>query len=532
MSAVRAARRDIGVAERTVPAMLGAQAQRYGDRPLVQFEDNPSRSYREVREHAARWGGMLQAAGVGAGDRVAAMCANREELLFLILGCGWIGAIAVPLNTALRGAQLEHALNNSEPSFLMIDADRVSALHTAPGIAHRPTLWLVDDEPVDIPDGWSATDLPTLRAPVSAAAVRPSDTMVILYTSGTSGAAKGVLCPHAQFFWWAILTIEGLEIVEGDRLFTVLPLFHTNALHCFFQGLLSGSTYVFGSRFSASKYWEQVSRYDADVLYVVGAMAAILLERAPTPHDRAHHARVALGGGTPARMHAPFHERFNVSLVNGYASTETNKVLGLDVGDPRIDTMGTARDEFDVMVVDEYGAPCPDGTAGELVVRGREPNILASGYFKQPEKTVEAWQDLWFHTGDRVVRDPDGYFQFVDRMNDAIRRRGENVSSVAVEDVLNAHPHVVQAAVVPVPSELGDDEILAVITTDAADFDPIVLLRFCETRLAYFAIPRYVRVVDDFPLTANGKIRKQVLREIGVDDATWDREAAGFVLTR
>jgi crotonobetaine/carnitine-CoA ligase len=188
--------------------------------------------------------------------------------------------------------------------------------------------------------------------------------------------------------------------------------------------------------------------------------------------------------------------------------------------------MGRTLPGFRARVVDDGDLPLPDGTPGELVVRAEEPFAFALGYHGRPEATVEAWRNLWFHTGDRVVRDADGWFTFLDRKKDSIRRRGENISSWEVEQVMLAHPDVATAAAVPVPSELGEDEVMACVVARAgATIDPAELISFCEPRMAKFAVPRYVQVLDELPMTPNGKIQKIVLRERGVTEATWDREA-------
>jgi crotonobetaine/carnitine-CoA ligase len=364
--------------------------------------------------------------------------------------------------------------------------------------------------------------------------VRPSDTTAILYTSGTTGPSKGVCCPQAQFYWWARSTAAMLGgLREDDVLYTCLPLFHTNALNACMQALTHGCRIVVGPRFSASRFWSRIVEADATVTYLLGAMISILAKTPPSELDRGHRVRVALAPATPAELHALFHERFGVVLRDGFGMTETNAVIGARDGSSRPGTMGVVMPGYEAKVVDADDNEVPDGTAGELVLRADEPFAFATGYWRMPEETVESWRNLWFHSGDRVVRNPDGSFRFLDRMKDAIRRRGENISAWEVEQVLQSHPDVASAAVVPVPSELGEDDVLAcVVPREGASLDPVELIRHCEPRLSYFAIPRYVEVLDALPLTENGKVRKVVLRERGVTESTWDREAAGYTLQR
>jgi crotonobetaine/carnitine-CoA ligase len=363
--------------------------------------------------------------------------------------------------------------------------------------------------------------------------VRPGDTVAILYTSGTTGPAKGVCCPQAQLFWWGIYSARALGIREGDVLFTTLPLFHTNALNAFYQAVLNGCTYVLEPKFSASGFWAAARRHDATVGYLLGAMASMLLAQPRTEDDAAHGLRVALGGGVPPQIHAPFFERFGVPLVDGYGSTETNFVFAGTIPSNRPGTMGYLADGIEARIVDADDAELPVGQAGELLLRAKEPFAFATGYFGMPEKTVEAWRNLWFHSGDRVVRDPDGHYRFIDRMKDSIRRRGENVSSWEVEQAIQSHPAVAACAIYPLPSELGEDEVAAAILLEPGQsLAPVDIIRHCEGKIAYFAIPRYVRIVNEMPLTENGKIKKGVLRDAGVTTDSWDREAAGIKVRR
>src|SRR5437762_3217513 len=201
--------------------------------------------------------------------------------------------------------------------------------------------------------------------------------------------------------------------------------------------------------------------------------------------------------------------------------------------DQRPGKMGRVFEGFEASVIDDADNALPDGVPGELALRATEPFAFASGYFGMPEKTVEAWRNLWFHSGDRVVRDPDRHYRFIDRMKDSIRRRGENVSSWEVEQTIQSHPAVAACAIYPLPSELGEDEVAAAILLEPGQsLKPVDIVRHCEGQIAYFAVPRYVRILSQMPLTENGKIKKGVLREAGLTTDTWDREAAGVRLRR
>lgn len=517
--------------ERTIRRLVEMQGERLGDRPFL-VTDGISRTYADLPVAAARFAGTLVKAGVERGDRVALVSENRWEVLQCLLGCAWTGSVLVPINTASRGAQLQHILTNADPKVVMVEApllERVTAVTRPAGVA---CLWRIGAGPDASWEELSSTPFPGEGDAAEPASVGPSDPLAILYTSGTTGPSKGVVCPHAQFYWWGTNVGTWLDLREDDTLYTCLPLFHTNALNAFVQALLHGARFAIGPRFSASRFWQRVTEADATVTYLLGAMVSILASREPSPNDRAHRVRVALAPATPAELWHVFRARFGVGIVDGHGMTETNAVIGPRDGEQRPGWMGRVMPGFDARVVDEDDVPVPDGTAGELVMRADEPYAFAQGYWRMPEATVAAWRNLWFHSGDRVVAE-DGWLRFLDRMKDAIRRRGENVSAWEVEQVLLQHERIESVAVIPVPASLGEDDVMAcVVPRSGAMIDPVELVRFCEPRLPYFAIPRYVEVFDELPLTENGKIQKFVLRERGVTAATWDREAAGVTVKR
>jgi carnitine-CoA ligase len=520
-------------ADRTLPAILTRQAERFAQKPLV-TAGRTTWSYAETYEAAARCAGTLRSAGIQPGDRVAIICSNRIEFLEIVLGCAWLGAIAVPINVASRGPQLQHILSNCAARLLVMEAayaENLALLHP-PGLAVE-AIWLIDDTTeVSIGDVASIS-MPRERERVAAAAVRPGDPALILYTSGTTGPSKGVCCPQAQYFWWAVNTASLLQLRADDVLCTSLPLFHTNALNTFYQALLIGASVCFEKRFSASRFFAPLTQHRATVTYLLGAMVPILLSRPRSEEEAAHTVRIALAPGVPAQFHDEFKHRTGIRLLDGWGSTETNFVLGTTVEHQKPGLMGPVFEGFQARVVDDQGREVADDTAGELVVRADDPLAFATGYFRAPEKTVEAWRNLWFHTGDRVVRQSDGYFRFVDRLKDAIRRRGENISSFEVEQVLLSHSAVANAAAFPVRSPLAEDEVMAaVILHPGQRLTEAELLAFCEPRLPYFAVPRYLEFVHELPITESGKVQKYKLRERGVTERTWDREASHARPTR
>jgi len=509
--------RTLPTLERTLPRLLERQAARYGDKELLR-SDAGTRSYAELRERAASLAGALAADGVGRGDAVALLSENRLEVVELWLGCAWLGAVLAPLNTALRGPALGHALRLSGARLLVLEQSLQERLEHA-GRVPIERIWTLGDGGAD-----GAASYFSAGVPVEAAAVGVGDPAALLLTSGTTGPSKAVVCPHGQWFWWGAVVGELLDLDEDDILYTNLPLFHTNALGAFCQALLAGATLVLGPRFSGSRFWQRVVEADATVTYLLGTMVHLLTKAEPGPHDRAHRLRIALAPGTKAEVWEEFHRRFGVALVDAWGSTEANAAIATAGSDSHPGTMGRVVDGFEARVVDEYDGEVPDGVAGELVLRSQLPFAFASGYHGMPDATVTAWRNLWLHTGDRVIR-RDGVYTFVDRMNDTIRRRGENISAWEVEQTLLAHPDVLSAAVVGVPAELGEHEVIAfVVPRPGAHPSPEKLVAFCGPRLADFAVPRYVELLDELPSTASGRVEKYRLRERGVTLATWDRE--------
>ncbi|MHA4836421.1 ATP-dependent acyl-CoA ligase [Sphingopyxis sp. MSC1_008] len=516
--------------ERSLPALLEKRAQ-LKHKPLLVCQET-TWTGADAFDQAARGAHALAAAGVARGDRVALICGNRIEFFQVFLGCAWLGAVSVPINTASRGFQLQHILDTASPRLIVAEQCHLAALETVDlDSARIERLLVIGTDDVSNVAGRAAEPWKLASSRTEVARLDIGDPLTILFTSGTTGPSKGVVCPHGQFFWYGVYCGAALDVRASDVLHTTLPLFHINALCGFMQALVHDATLVVEPRFSVSRYWQGVKDSGATVVSLLGAMAAMLLTRPESLAERDHRVRLASGPGVPATLHAEFLRRTGILLSEGYASTESNVVISSPAVGHEPGTMGFLVDGFDAIVADANDRPVPDGEAGELLIRAREPFAMALGYFGMPDKTVEAWRNLWFHTGDRVVRDADGRFRFVDRLKDVIRRRGENVSSFEVEEILLRHPAVALAAVFPVPSDLAEEEVMAAIVLREGEVaDPEAIVRFCAKHLPYFCVPRFLDIVAKVPRTENGKIQKFRLREQGVTAMTWDRERAGLIL--
>ncbi|MFZ4486596.1 MAG: AMP-binding protein [Candidatus Nanopelagicales bacterium] len=514
----RDAKIDLRGPDRTVNRLLIAAAAAFGD-SIALTDGVTSVSYADLPDWAARAAGGLQAAGVNPGDRVVVVSANRLEVLEVFLGCSWLNAIFVPLNPDSPIEQLATFLHYIEPKAILAEAACITSVEEANGAQRDSTIRVGQ-----IGDG-AASDAAWLWGPGDANDLTPSDPsspLAILMTSGTTGVSKGVVCPHGQFIQWGDSVGGLLNLTPSDIAYTCLPLFHTNALNGVIQSLIHGSRFHIGGRFSVSRFWERIRDAEATVTYLLGATVSMLLTRPPSDDDHSHRVSRILAPGTTTGVVTEFERRFGTVLMEGHGMTETNLSIAPPPKERRLGFMGTVVKGFEAVAVDENGLEVADGTPGELLLRTSIPSAFSLGYWRMPEVTAEANRGGWFHSGDRVVLE-QGWFRFLDRIKDVIRRRGENISAWEVEQVLDMIPGVIRSAVIPVPSEFGEDEVMAFIRADgygAGDFRAII--DACEMRLPRYAVPRYLDYVTEFPLTDTGKIRKHELRARGVTDTTWD----------
>jgi crotonobetaine/carnitine-CoA ligase len=286
---------------------------------------------------------------------------------------------------------------------------------------------------------------------------------------------------------------------------------------------------VIYEKFSASRFWDQVRKHKATMFNSLGAIAQFIYSQPGKPDDGDNPLRVCAAYPMPPEIYTDFEKRYNLKVVEGYGLTELAIITYNPWDAPKIGSCGKETRSFEVRIVDEDDWPVPAGTVGEIVARGRVPWATALGYQNMPEKTVELVRNHFYHTGDAGCLDEEGYLFFRDRIKDYIRRRGENISSAEIERVVNSHPLVAESAAISVKSELSEDEVkVVVILKPGQELPPEELLAFCEERMPYFAVPRFVEYVDGFPKTANEKVQKARLREAGITPATWDREKAGF----
>lgn len=520
--------------QRTLSSLLSLRAQRLANDVFIsdaQHAWTGAQALRIVQQRAQ----AFTEAGIRKGDKVAVVCPNSLLFVEIFMACAWLGAVIVPINTASKGAQLQHIIENSDAKTLIcVEAALENfALISFENTALQ-TIWVLDQTKRNELHGLAITALPPRSENLApATAVLPSDELAILYTSGTSGPSKGVICPHAQFYWWGIHTARKLELTPEDKLYTCLPLFHTNALNTIYQALVSDCQMILGERFSASRLFDSLAKSQATVTYLLGAMIPILLAQPKREADSQHSVRIGLGPAVPSAQQEEFKARFNIPLIDGFGSTESNFIIGGTLAEQKAGYMGVLSPGFEALVVNEYDEPVGYDEVGELILRSNDPYAFSLGYYKMPEATIESRKNLWFHTGDRVSLSKDGYYKFVDRLKDMIRRRGENISSFEVESAIASHAAIESVAVYAVESDLAEEEVMATVTIKPdQSIDFIELIEHCQKDLPYFAVPRFFRVVISMPTTENGKVQKYKLRADGITQDTWDRETANVQLKR
>jgi crotonobetaine/carnitine-CoA ligase len=522
----------------TVSGLLAARARARPGKTALVF-GGTELTYGELDQAATDVARGLIAAGATPGDSVGILLPNRAEYLPAWFGAARAGLVEVPVNTAYKGQFLDHALRRTDVRILITEApllDLVADLAEPPETLH--TVVLLDEaRPGRTPPGvrvLSWRELLDAGDPAGALPqVGPADPVAIMLTSGTTGRSKGVVYPNRMQVVAARECAAQLGTTPDERLYTCLPLFHGAAqVNLSLHALSAGATLVLGRRFSASRFWDEVRTHRVTQFNALGSILPMLLARPPSGRDRDHQARKAFAAPAPPPVLHPFEERFGVHLVEGYGLTEIKNVLYNPLDRRKVGSIGLPTASSIVEVHDESGRRAEPGRAGEIVYRPRLPHVMFSGYHRDPEATLATIRDLWWHTGDLGYTDEDGYFYFIDRKKDALRRRGENISSHEVESVLLAYPGVTAAAAIGTPSELGEDEVLAVVQLESGQrLDFAKLFAHCDASMPHFMVPRYYRAVEQLPVTPTGKVGKADLRGQGRGDA-WDAHAAGLSPTR
>lgn len=498
------------------------------DESWLHFIDGESFTYGEIWRRIEAVCGGLRSLGIKPGDRVALMLENTPEFLATWFGTLRMGAIAVPINCSAKGFLLEHYLRLPAPAVVVVEeafASQVTQAMTA--IQSKASLVVVGNPPAgghafaDVMRG-AAGEMPALSL---------ADPAVIMFTSGTTGPSKGILFSHHFVANFAHLAVRTFGFTRGDMIYSVLPLFHANALILMTCGaLLVGARVTIARRFSLSRFWRDAVACQGTVTSMLGSMASLLFQQPPSPIEREHRITRSMLVPAPAEYYEIMTQRFGIVPLDMYGQSDAGILISPCFGsEVKPGSCGRVLDGYQCRLVDDNDEDVPVGAPGECIVRPLRPGMISDGYWGMPEKTVEAWRGLWLRTGDLLRQDDEGWYYFVDRKKDAIRRRGENISSFEVEQPFRSHPAIEDVAAYPIRSELTEDDVaIAVVTKEGATLDPLDLLRFAEDKLPYFCLPRFVTFMPSLPMTPTHKVRKEALVKLGITDATWDRQRSDY----
>lgn len=512
--------------------LIECLAEEIPDKVFIKFDDNGEEwTFSQFRTLVAQTALGLQEHGVVMGDHVLVWLPNSREHIRIYFALNFVGAIYVPINTAYRGQLLEHVIALSDAKLAIVHASLCSRLQEV-ALAKLEQLIICGGQ-ADAPLSsglYEEVLLPTSgRVVAPPRRIEPWDPMAIIFTSGTTGPSKAVLMSYLHLFSncgpesWPFLT-------SADRYLLNAPMFHIGGMGPMYGMLVRGASFALVDRFDTATYWQSVNRIGATVAFLLGVMATFLEKQPPNANDRDNSLRLVLVVPMVGTM-ASFGERFGVDILTIFNMTEVSSPIVSDINPTKPGTCGKARPGVEVRLVDANDCEVPTGTVGEMIVRTDRPWAMNSGYYRNAEATAKAWRNGWFHTGDAFRCDDEGNYFFVDRTKDTIRRRGENISSLELEVEVLAHPDILEAAAIAVPSEHGEDEVLVCVTpTEGKKVEPDALIEFLRPRMAYFMVPRYVRVLPELPKTPSAKVMKERLRGDGVTADTWDREVAGIRL--
>ncbi|MDY0011900.1 MAG: AMP-binding protein [Rhodocyclaceae bacterium] len=528
--------------EETINAVLRRAARQWGERPFMDV-GGVEYTFGQINEEACRLANGLQALGVRKGQTVVTLLDNNAEAVFIWLAINKLGAVSVPVNTAYKGEFLRHQVADAGAAVVLAECDyaeRIGAI--ADKLPELTTLVYKGPQP-SLPTlsrkvlSWAQVRSSDARDPE--VEVKPSDLAMLIYTGGTTGPSKGCMNSHNYACNLARQMVIGGGRTAQTITWTPLPLFHFNALSAtILANMMIGARVALYPRFSVSNFWPEIERTRANEVMLLASMFPMLANAPDNDAMQRCHGQIKTASGAPFphEIMALWKQRFGVqhTLSAGFGLTECAVVTLLPFGvEPKPGSSGLRNEWFDVRIVDDDDKELPPGTPGEIIVRPRQPHVMFEGYWRRPEDTLKLMRNMWFHTGDIGMFDEDGFFYFVDRKKDYMRRRGENISSFEMENTFRNHPAIQDVAVHAVKSDLGEDEVKAtVVLHEGAQLTEEALCQWSIEQLPYFAVPRYIEFRAQVPRNPVGRILKYELRDQGVTPTTWDREKSGIVLAK
>ena len=512
----------------TVTAVLSRAVEQSPGKVFLDFAGE-TYTYSQIWELSLRRAAGLDRLGVGPGHTVVCILDNNVDAVVSWIAANFLGAVWVPVNTALKGEYLRHQIGDAGAAVVLTESDYAQrVLDIAPDLPDLRHLvvrgTMPESSACTVTSFEAITPEAGLAEPV---AVAPRDLAMLIYTSGTTGPSKGCMISHNY-----ICNVARNTAVMRNPAFTLwtpLPLFHLNAAGTSVLATAVNQTTVsVAERFSLSGFWPEIKRSGAQQVSILGIMITLIATMPETPEMAECFGQIEHIGGAPwtPELIDTWIQRFGVKSAGNsvFGLTEASFITSNQQGlTAPLGASGRRNDDFDVRIVDDNDIEVPDGEAGEIIVRPRRPHVMFEGYWRRPEATMAVLRNLWFHTGDIGRFDADGWFWFVDRKKDYLRRRGENISSYELERTFRTHPDVADVAVHAVPSDLTEDDVkVTAVRREGADLTEEQLCRWCLDKLPYFAVPRYIEFRAELPRNATGKVLKHQLRDEGVTAGTWD----------
>jgi crotonobetaine/carnitine-CoA ligase len=519
-----------------LPFLLERNAAETPDRIQFQFESGETWSCQETLDKTRTTATLFAEQGIKPGDFVLAWLPSGPDIMRSWFALNYLGAIFVPLNVDYRGSILLHAIRESTARVMILHPQLLERLDVLDELPLERVLCIGESpnpqqplsrHPVPV----HCTNLETSGEPLAEPApVNLWDLQMIIFTSGTTGPSKGVMCPYLHM--WSTGQSTYGYMTADDVMLIELPMFHVGGVSPVMAGLTNRTRIALFQGFKTDQYWDRIRATGATCTSgLIGSMAAFLDKAPERENERDHTLKMLTLMLNQSAINAA--RRYGFSYISGFNMTELSGPLISEVNSRVTGSLGKPRTGCECRVVDAHDMEVGPDVIGELIVRMDQPWTVNMGYLNRPEATAEAWRNGWFHTGDLVRKDEEGNFFFVDRKKDAVRRSGENVSSIEVEAEVASFESVAEAAVVGIPSERGDEEILvAVVIKPGHEFDAKALAEYLVPRMAHFMVPRYFRALPELPRTPTNKVKKVEIREQGITSDTWDREAAGMRLRR
>ena len=537
---------DYAFEERTIGRILAEKAARIPDKIFLLWEGR-SYSYGDLEAITNRYANGYAAHGIGHGDHVAVMLPNCPEFYWATWGLGKLGAVAVPINTAAKGEMLRYFIDQSDATCVVVDDEWVDRVASIAAQLPKVRRWFYRGRRPLAACGLGSAAAPAAafaaldsgdetRPPLDA--VAHDDTQLIMYTSGTTGPSKGVMCPHSQGHAVGRAVTLDFGYQPDDVLYTCLPLFHANAIwFSSYAALWADAAVALAPRFSATRFWSDIQATGATQCNALGAMTNIIWKLPPGPHERDHALRLCMAVPVPKEIYREIQQRYGVALTSVFAMSENFSVTCFKPDDPpeKAGSAGRARGACELRIVDDDGHDLPAGEVGEIRLLPLLAGSMMKGYYNMPAETARAFVDGWFCTGDRGYLDADGYLYFVDRKKEAIRRRGENISAYEVELILSRHPAILEVAAIPVASEMSEDDVMVyVVLRPGETMTHADVVHFAAEHMSYFMVPRFVEFIESLPKTATEKLEKYKLKQDAQARRAelWDREREGVVLAR